>query len=166
VALAERLGVADHVRMRGTLHEMGGFYREIDILLAPSLREPFGLVSAEAMVHGVPVVAAAVDGVPEVVEDGETGICIAPSLDLAAYEQIGGSDQGLPPRCYDPIGDRLRAPMALDPERVVDAVVKILGRPDRYREMGVRGRDRVQRLFDAERYTSELSMLLIGLAGE
>lgn len=166
VALAERLAVSDHVRMRGTLSDMGAFYREIDVLVAPSLRETFGLINAEAMTHGIPVVTAAVDGVPEVVADGETGICVAPSLDIAAYEQLGGSNQGLPPLCYDPIGDRLRAPMALDPERVADAVVEILDQPDRYREMGRRGRDRVERLFDAERYTTELSTILVGLAGK
>jgi len=163
--LAERLGVAQHVRFRGVLRDMGELYREIDLLVVPSLREPFGLINAEAMAQGVPVVTAAVDGIPEVVVDGETGVCLAPSLDVPAYVAIGGSSEELPPLCYDPIGDRLVEPMALDPGRVSEAIVDLLGHPKRYRAMRARGRARVERLFGEERYVSELSRLFAGLAG-
>jgi glycosyltransferase involved in cell wall biosynthesis len=44
----------------------------------PSYKEPFGTVLAEAMAVGTPVVATQVDGLPEVVRDGETGRLVAP----------------------------------------------------------------------------------------
>ncbi|MFH1710131.1 MAG: glycosyltransferase [bacterium] len=49
-----------------------------DILVAPSLSEPFGRVIVEAMACGKPVVATNVGGIPEIIEDGKTGILVPP----------------------------------------------------------------------------------------
>jgi glycosyltransferase involved in cell wall biosynthesis len=67
-------------------------------LVAPSLwREPFGIVVAEAMAAGRPVVASAIGGIPEIVRDGVEGLLVPPgdigSL-AAALERIV-SDDGL-----------------------------------------------------------------------
>ena len=48
-----------------------------DVLLLPSEQESFGLAALEAMACEVPVVASRVGGVPEVVDDGETGFLSA-----------------------------------------------------------------------------------------
>ena len=59
-------------------NELKDFYRNCDIFVAPSLYESFGLIYLEAMAWGKPVIGCDVGGVPEIVEDGETGILIPP----------------------------------------------------------------------------------------
>ncbi|WP_327041314.1 glycosyltransferase [Micromonospora ureilytica] len=52
-------------------------YAETDLLLVPSLwQESFGMVAREAVIHGVPVVATRVGGLPEAVLTG--GVCLEP----------------------------------------------------------------------------------------
>jgi len=53
-------------------------YRLMDVVAVPSVFEGFGLVAAEAMAAGRAVVASAVDGLAEVVEDGVTGLLVSP----------------------------------------------------------------------------------------
>jgi starch synthase len=51
-------------------------YSHSAVFVCPSIYEPFGIINLEAMACGVPVVAAAVGGIPEVVVDGETGFLV------------------------------------------------------------------------------------------
>lgn len=61
---------------RDGLHE---FYRHTRFLVVPSLCfESFGLAAAEAMAHGLPVIASRIGGLAEVVEDGVTGFLVEP----------------------------------------------------------------------------------------
>jgi glycosyltransferase involved in cell wall biosynthesis len=56
------------------------FLSEIDVLVVPSLwHEPQGIVVAEAFSAGVPVIASARGGIPEVVENGTTGFLFEPN---------------------------------------------------------------------------------------
>lgn len=58
----------------------------LDILVLPSLQEPFGKIVIEAMAMKKPVVASNVGGVPEIVEDGKTGLLV-PLADSGAICQ-------------------------------------------------------------------------------
>lgn len=84
---AARLGVADRVHIRGESRETDAVFAATDIVLMCSRIEPLGLVPAEALVRGRPVIAARTGGLPEVIADGETGILVPPE----DPEALGGA---------------------------------------------------------------------------
>jgi glycosyltransferase involved in cell wall biosynthesis len=52
------------------------FFSHAAVFCCPSIYEPFGIINLEAMACGTPVVGSAVGGIPEIVEDGATGILV------------------------------------------------------------------------------------------
>ncbi|MEX2505471.1 MAG: glycosyltransferase [Pseudohongiellaceae bacterium] len=67
------LGVGEHVRFLGYRDAPMQFVSQCDFYVQPSLSEGFGLALVEAMSCGVPVLATAVGGAPEIIEHGRTG---------------------------------------------------------------------------------------------
>jgi glycosyltransferase involved in cell wall biosynthesis len=59
-------------------HALGPLYERAAVVACPSHREGFGVVCAEAMAYGRPVVASAVGGLLDLVVDGETGVLVPP----------------------------------------------------------------------------------------
>lgn len=111
----------------------------------PSVYEPFGLVNLEAMACEAPVVASAVGGIPEIVEDGVTGT-------LVAFEPASRDES-------DPA----------DPERfardLADAVNELVAEPHRARMMGEAGRRRVVERFGWPDTARRIVELYRGLTG-
>jgi len=83
-ARANRLGVGDVVEFVGFVTDMKAFHQSIDIFALPSLWEGFGFVLAEAMCMGLPVAAFNVSSIPEVVENGVTGLLGDPTAEALA----------------------------------------------------------------------------------
>jgi glycosyltransferase involved in cell wall biosynthesis len=77
-ALARRLGLSSRVTFTGWRHDLSRIYADLDLLVSCSKSEgtPFAII--EAMAAECPVVATAVGGVPDLVEDQVTGLLVPP----------------------------------------------------------------------------------------
>ncbi|MGH7681570.1 MAG: N-acetyl-alpha-D-glucosaminyl L-malate synthase BshA, partial [Candidatus Eiseniibacteriota bacterium] len=71
--VAVELGVERYVRYLGQLDAVEDVLSTADLFLLTSANESFGLAALEAMSSGVPVIGTTAEGVPELVESGETG---------------------------------------------------------------------------------------------
>lgn len=79
----ETLGLSQRVHFAGARRDLGNVLAAIDVFLMPSLWEGLPLALVLAMGAGVPVIASAVAGVPELVQDGVNGRLVPPG-DAAA----------------------------------------------------------------------------------
>jgi glycosyltransferase involved in cell wall biosynthesis len=126
--LACELGVSERARfLHGlTPEQLLACYANCNVFALPSKGEGFGFVFLEAMACGKPVIGGAHGGIPDIVENGVTGLLV-------------------------PHGDAERLALALE---------SLLGNPTRAREMGARGRERVQKEYSFEEFQSRLTRIL------
>jgi glycosyltransferase involved in cell wall biosynthesis len=85
-AQVSELGLQDYVRMLGQVADIRDWMAAADICVLPSFAEGLPLFAIECLAAGRPMVASAVDGTPEIVVDGRTGLTVAPG-DPAALAQ-------------------------------------------------------------------------------
>ncbi len=72
------LGMEKHFVFAGMLTDLTLELSGADLMIHPSIEEPFGIAILEGMRAGLPVVASEVGGIPEVVATGETAILVPP----------------------------------------------------------------------------------------
>jgi glycosyltransferase involved in cell wall biosynthesis len=77
-ALTATLAIGDAVRFLGRITDVAGAMRDAALVVVPSLGEGFGMVALEAAERGRAVVASDVGGLPEIVDDGRTGVLVPP----------------------------------------------------------------------------------------
>jgi colanic acid/amylovoran biosynthesis glycosyltransferase len=79
-AAARQLGITDRVTFTGSVGQdvIQSIYRSADVFCLPSMAEGLPVVLMEAMALQLPVVATRIMGIPELVEDGRTGLLVSP----------------------------------------------------------------------------------------
>lgn len=91
IQLTDELNLTDRVIFTGFITEGFRYMKAFDTYVSSSIQEAFGRVLLEAMVAEIPIIATAVNGVPEVM--GTTGKLIAPSnVQLLAHEMKANYD--------------------------------------------------------------------------
>ncbi|NQV05522.1 glycosyltransferase [bacterium] len=123
--LAAGSGVADRVVFAGTRSDVPRYTAAADVFVLPSLTEALPTVIAEAMAGALPVVATAVGGIPEMVNDGTTGLIVPPD----------------------------------SPQRLADAVKRLLSQPNLAAAMGAAGRRSALESFDVRSQAGHLADL-------
>ncbi|MDD2624484.1 MAG: glycosyltransferase, partial [Candidatus Riflebacteria bacterium] len=76
--LANDLNVADKCEFVGTIASKSEFLENLDVFVAPSRAEAFGIHICEAMERSLPVIASRVGGIPEILVENETGLFFEP----------------------------------------------------------------------------------------
>jgi UDP-glucose:(heptosyl)LPS alpha-1,3-glucosyltransferase len=116
--LADAAGVAGDVRWLGVTDDVQGVYDLADAFVLPSSYETFSLVTFEAAASGLAILATPVNGVRELILDGESGMLITREPELIA-ERLRrlGADPALRSR----LGSAARsAALSYGRERMVD----------------------------------------------
>ena len=123
--LAGNAGMNDRIHFLGWRADLERIYADLDVVVLTSRNEGSPVALIESMAAGRPVVATRVGGVPDVVQDGVSGLLVG----------VG------------------------DVEGLASAVEQLINDPARGRLMGQAGRERVQRMYGAERLLRDIDAL-------
>ena len=88
-ALANQLGVAERVKFLGEVDDVPGLLRTAEVFAHPAITEGLSNAILEALAEGLPVVACAVGGTPEIIEDGQNGLLVPVRQPQALARAIG-----------------------------------------------------------------------------
>ena len=156
--LSSRLGLRDQITFHGLINpeDINLFYKNIDVLIVPSIRETFGKACIEAQYMGCPVLVSRIEGLPETIVEGKTGYSIAPTLDLDEYAEIGGSKKDLPKTVYNPENDALMPSKALNPQHLAEKLMFIMQNPELYEKLSQNAHNTAKERFSHENHIKEL----------
>lgn len=88
---AATLGIADRVTWTGHRTDVAQLLPGHGVFVLPTLDDAFPTVLLEAMAAGLPVIASRVGGIPEIVDDGITGVLVPPGDPNALARAIAGT---------------------------------------------------------------------------
>lgn len=135
--------------------------RRSDVIVVPSVREPFGKVNVEAGLVGKPVVCSAVDGIVDVIPGPEFGYPIRPSIDPEEIPHL--NREGLPDQVVSEEGN-LVSPRFLDPEKLADVLREVREHPKTAQARATRLQKRVREMFHPQKYVKQMRDLYSDVA--
>lgn len=156
---AQLLNIDHKIVFTGWRRDVHAVLQLFDVFVATSVYEPFGNTLVEAALSKKPVIAPKVDGIPEVVKDGETGLLLEPSGDVYLPSSPGASL--LAPEVI--INSSITKPRAVSAEELAQKINYLLDNPDLRRSLGEAGFERARRLFSLERYIKDLENTYLSL---
>jgi glycosyltransferase involved in cell wall biosynthesis len=84
----KKLGLEDKVVFLNHQESIPKLLKSSDLFVLPSIKEAFGLVLLEAMAAQIPIIASAVGGIPEIIENNKNGILVEPANPKMLAEKI------------------------------------------------------------------------------
>lgn len=151
-ACAAEQGIQARFLFTGWRRDARTLMQAFDIFVSTSIRETFGNVLIEAALCAKPVIAPAIDGIPEAVIHEQTGLLLQPTRHIRQYQSPQASP--IPKRVL--LDGKLHPPRALDPEILAEAILTLLASSELRTCYGSQARERAQRLFSIERYMRDL----------
>lgn len=150
--LADELDVKDSVCFHGNVNNVNEFMAKSYLLILPSIREALGNVIIEAAFQKTPTIATNIDGIPEVIIDGKTGILIKPTVAVRNKAKVKF--------VVDPLTQNLKSPLELSPSVLADEVIKLLQDQEKCRQLGEKAQIHVKKNFTKGNYYKNIIKII------
>ncbi len=153
-ALKEQAKNLENISFIGRVKDPYRFLNSLDLLVVPSIREPLGNVCLEAGLCKTPVLAANVDGIPEIVENKVSGELIDATVEISINSPEGAVP--FPEFVVDPVFNKLRTPKQIDSSLLARKILELSLDHDKLKNYSNKLHDKVVKYFNLERYTHDL----------
>jgi glycosyltransferase involved in cell wall biosynthesis len=138
----------------GRIIEPYSFLSSLDLLVVPSIREPLGNICLEAGLCKIPVLAANIDGIPEIIEHKVSGELIKATDEISII--FPKKSVPLPEFVVDPVSLKLYAPKQINSHLLARKILELSRDPERLRVYAINLYTKVIKYFNICRYESEL----------
>jgi glycosyltransferase involved in cell wall biosynthesis len=112
-----------NITFLGRLENTSDFFKSLDLLVVPSIREPLGNVCIEAGLYRVPVLASNVDGIPEILEHKFSGELMNPDIDLSFKSNNDAAP--IPEYVVNPKTQELQKPKQLNSSKLAKKILEL-----------------------------------------
>ena len=144
----------------GKLNDPFDFLKKVDIVVIPSIREPFGNVIVEAGISKKAVIASMVDGIPEIINSEDVGLLVKPT-DEINYSSRPESSLEFPSKIYDPQTNSFTRPLQINPKILAEKISLLVNDHDLRQKLGDNLFDRVQNNFNLKIYHDKIENLYL-----
>ena len=153
-ALKKSASKLSNVEFIGRVNSPYLFLDKIDLLVVPSIREPLGNVCLEAGMCRTPVLAANVDGIPEIIEHGVTGELIDATDEILV--NFSKDALPLPEFVVNPTNQQLCTPKQINSSLLAKRILELSSKPEQLSQYADRLYKKVTNHFNIHRYRTEL----------
>ena len=140
-----------NIHFLGNVKEPLDFISKMDIIVTPSIREPLGNIIIESGYCKKAVIASNVDGIPEIIVDGVSGILINPDKKIL-FNSIPNNASPMPEVVIDPNTRELTRPKEIDPLKLCESIVLLASSSNMRRLYGENLYKTVIEKFNIENY--------------
>ena len=144
-----------NIHFLGSIKTSLDFILKMDIIVVPSIREPLGNVIIEAGYCKKPVIASNIDGIPEIITNGISGILIDPDKKIS-LEKIPNKAVPLPEMVINPETFELQKPKEIDFINLNKYIIHLATNSNLRKKYGENLYKTVKKKFNIENYYKEL----------
>jgi glycosyltransferase involved in cell wall biosynthesis len=156
-SLKRMSGDCNNIVFIGHTKDPYSFLNRIDLLVVPSIREPLGNVCLEAGLCKVPVLAANIDGLPEIIKDHVSGELIDPTDNITKDAFI--RETVLPEFVVNPKTYEIHKPLQINPQHLAERILELSLKKRTLDKYAEQLHNRVVNYFNIDRYTFELHQI-------
>jgi len=144
-----------NINFIGTLKEPLELISKMDIMVVPSIREPFGNVIVEAGFCKKAVIAANIDGIPEIISHNINGVLIDPDKDILINE-IPKTALPIPDLVVNPKTNELQKPKEIDPLKLKESIIELASNYNLRKFYGENLYNLVKKKYNIENYQQQI----------
>ena len=144
----------DNVKFIGRVKNPYLFMKKINLLVVPSIREPLGNVCLEAGICKVPVLAANIDGLPEIIENGVSGELIDATDTI--FDDFPKGSVPLPEFVVNPSTHALQLPRQINTSLLAEKILELSLHHDKLEYYAGNLHNKVVNYFNIDRYRTNL----------